>query len=92
MEAVVAVLGRGGQFHPALLHEVYMGGTTITGRAHTGINTDQLIEMAEADKDILAAILFGSSARGEVYRDIDIGLVTISGTAHLYQDASAQRG
>ena len=32
--------------------------------------------MAEADKDILAAILFGSSARGEVYRDIDICLVT----------------
>ena len=40
------------------------------------MNTDQLIEMAEADKDILAAILFGSSARGEVYRDIDICLVT----------------
>ena len=27
------------------------------------MNTDQLIEMAEADKDILAAILFGSSAK-----------------------------
>ena len=40
------------------------------------MNTDQLVEMAEADKDILAAILFGSSARGEVYRDIDICLVT----------------
>lgn len=40
------------------------------------MNTDQLIEMADADKDILAAILFGSSARGEVYRDIDICLVT----------------
>jgi hypothetical protein len=28
------------------------------------MNTDQLIEMAEADKDILAAILFGGSASG----------------------------
>jgi len=45
-------------------------------RACTGMNTDQLVEMAEADKDILAAILFGSSARGKVYRDIDICLVT----------------
>nr|QNO47002.1 hypothetical protein JMDIOONB_00014 [Methanosarcinales archaeon ANME-2c ERB4] len=45
-------------------------------RACTGMNTDQLVEMAEADKDILAAILFGSSTRGEVYRDIDICLVT----------------
>ena len=40
------------------------------------MNTDQLVEMADADKDILAAILFGSSARGEVCRDIDICLVT----------------
>nr|QNO49467.1 hypothetical protein OCBBGKCP_00024 [Methanosarcinales archaeon ANME-2c ERB4] len=60
MEVFVAVLGRG---------------TTITGRAHAGMNTDQLIEMAGADKDILAAIFRQFCERG-AYRDIDICLVT----------------
>ncbi len=40
------------------------------------MNPDRITEMAETDEDVLSVILFGSSARGEVYRDIDICLVT----------------
>ena len=33
-----------------------------------GMNLDRITEMAETDEDVLAVILFGSSARGEVYQ------------------------
>lgn len=34
-----------------------------------------LLEIAKKDKDIVAVLLFGSAARGEKYRDIDVALV-----------------
>ncbi len=34
-----------------------------------------LIETAKKDKDVVAVMLFGSAARGEKYRDIDVALV-----------------
>lgn len=36
---------------------------------------DLLLKTAKEDKDVIAAILFGSASRGEEYRDIDIALV-----------------
>lgn len=35
----------------------------------------QAIERAELDEDILALVVYGSYARGEEYRDIDVALV-----------------
>ncbi len=35
----------------------------------------KLIKRAEADEDILAVIVYGSYARGEPFRDIDLSLV-----------------
>lgn len=34
-----------------------------------------LIEAAKKDKDVVAVMLFGSVARGEKYRDIDVAIV-----------------
>lgn len=34
-----------------------------------------LLKAVSGDKDVIAAILFGSAARGEKFRDIDIALV-----------------
>ncbi|MFB0561374.1 MAG: nucleotidyltransferase domain-containing protein, partial [Candidatus Lokiarchaeia archaeon] len=36
---------------------------------------EELVKKAERDKDILAVMLFGSYARGEPARDIDVCLV-----------------
>jgi len=36
---------------------------------------NKLISLAEKDQDILAIIIYGSYARGEKYRDIDVCLV-----------------
>ncbi len=44
---------------------------------------EKLISLAVIDKDILAVILYGSFARGEKYRDIDVCLV-------LNENASAK--
>ncbi len=38
-----------------------------------------LIQKAKKDKDIVAVMLFGSAARGEKYRDIDVALVLRAG-------------
>jgi len=42
---------------------------------HITGESDAIIKKAKKDKDILAVILFGSFARKEPYRDIDICLV-----------------
>ncbi|MFH1126604.1 MAG: nucleotidyltransferase domain-containing protein [archaeon] len=36
---------------------------------------EPVIKMAKEDKEIIAVILFGSAARGEKYRDVDVALV-----------------
>ncbi|VVB60155.1 Uncharacterised protein [uncultured archaeon] len=38
-----------------------------------------LLKRAKKDKDIVAVMLFGSAARGEKYRDIDVALVLRAG-------------
>ncbi|MFH1432544.1 MAG: nucleotidyltransferase domain-containing protein [archaeon] len=39
---------------------------------------EPVIKMAKEDKEIIAVILFGSAARGEKYRDVDVALVVDS--------------
>ncbi len=43
--------------------------------AKTDAQLKKLLSMAERDKDILAVIIYGSHARGEEHRDIDVCLV-----------------
>lgn len=41
---------------------------------------EPLIEAARADDDVVAVLLFGSAARGEPYRDLDVAVVARPGT------------
>lgn len=45
-----------------------------------------LLEKARQDPDVIAVLLFGSAARGEPYRDIDVALVAREGAAHRRPD------
>lgn len=41
---------------------------------------DSVVERARADPDVLAVLLFGSAARGEPHRDLDVALVLPEGS------------
>lgn len=48
---------------------------TVSAAEKTDAQLKKLLSSAEKDRDVLAIIIYGSCARGEDYRDIDVCLV-----------------